>query len=436
MCQRIKQYTRLLSAVFMVALFIQGSSPHFAAAQERVTIGFVYGAFAPQERWEAYFDDFLAENPHVTINYIPVPLDNWGDYAQRIVTLMVGGEQVDVIWNAIEGVPMMAERGVLLSLDSYIESDPDIEEFLDDVHPMLLEGLRWNDQQYLLPFAWNSPLIYYNKAVLEEAGLPEPPADWTWDEFLEYALAITEDTDGDGVPNRWGFHTPFSTWALGPWTIANGSFWMNEDFSEPWYDRPETIEAVQFAHSLIWEHRVAPSGEFNVNEAFAAGALGMMSGAPANREALIPAGMSPDDYDITFWPKNTDSDVHGSIWGTDGYGITQSSPNPDVAWEMVKHLVSVDVMSHLLSGEFASASAPARLSLANDPRLVEASPSNYQYFYEALDGARTVINSPNFAELNEIHTRYMSLAWANEISVEEAMTSIQAEMEALIAQGN
>ena len=25
------------------------------------------------------------------------------------------------------------------------------------------KDLRWNDQQYLLPFAWNTTLIYYNK---------------------------------------------------------------------------------------------------------------------------------------------------------------------------------------------------------------------------------------------------------------------------------
>ena len=64
---------------------------------------------------------------------------------------MLGGEQVDVIWNAIEAVPLMAERGVLMSLDSFIDGDADIQEFLDDAHPKLLEGLRWKDQQYRCP---------------------------------------------------------------------------------------------------------------------------------------------------------------------------------------------------------------------------------------------------------------------------------------------
>lgn len=426
----------LLLALLLVLMTVALGSSRNVAAQEPVTIGFVYGSFAPQEKWELYFQNFLAEHPEVTINYIPVPLDSWSDYTQKIVTLMVGGEQVDVIWNAIEAVPMMADRGILRELDSFIASDPGIQEYIDDVNPQLLEGLQWNDQQFLLPFAWNSPLIYYNKAILAEAGLPEPSPDWTWDDFLHYAQEITKDTDGDGVPDVWGFQTGFSTWALGPWTISNGSFWIDKSFTEPWYNRPETIEAVQFVHDLIWTHNVAPSGDFNSAEAFAAGTLGMFSGAPGTREVLIPTGMTVDDYDVVFWPSPDGETVNGSIWGTDGYGITQGSQHPELAWEMVKELVSVDAMSNLLSGEFASASAPARNSLANDPRLVEASPANFQFFYDALANGRTVINSPIFAELNEIHARYLSQAWANEISVEDAMNSIQAEMETAIADNN
>ena len=172
---------KLLKTISLfVALVVLCATAAITPAQDEVTLGFVYGSFAPQEKWEAYFEGFLEAHPNVTINYIPVPLDSWGDYTQKIVTTILGGEQVDVIWNAIEAVPLMAERGVLRELDSFLESDSAMQEFLDDVHPKLLEGLRWEDQQYLLPFAWNATLIYYNKSVLEAAGLPEPPPDWTW----------------------------------------------------------------------------------------------------------------------------------------------------------------------------------------------------------------------------------------------------------------
>jgi multiple sugar transport system substrate-binding protein len=401
---------------------------------EKVTLGFVYGAFTPQEKWEAYFTSFLEEHPNVEINYIPVPLDGWGSYTEKILTLIVGGEEVDVIWNAIEAVPLMAEKGVLLDLDPYMENDPDIEEFVDDVHPKLLEGLTWKDKQYLLPFAWNNVLMFYNIEMFAEAGLPEPGPDWTWDDFLEYATTVTTDEDGDGTNDAWGYASTYATWGAGPWTISNGSFWMNEDFSEPWYDKPETIEAMQFAYDLVWEYGVAPSGDFPTTEQFAAGNLAMFGAAPAKREGLIPAGVETDQYNINYWPTNTGEVIKGSIWGTDGYGIAAASENKDLSWELLKYLVSKEVMSNLIEGTNASGSAPARRSLATGPEFAAYSPSNYLYWYESLDAGRTVINSPDFATLGEIHSRYLSQAWAQEMTVEEAMTMIQQDMEAEIGE--
>lgn len=399
----------------------------------KVTLGFVYGAFNPQEKWEGYFGSFLADHPNVEINYIPVPLEGWGAYTEKILTLLVGGEQVDVIWNAIEAVPLMAEKGVLVDLGPWMEVAPNVQEFVDDVHPKLLQGLTWKDKQYLLPFAWNNVLMFYSTKALEDAGLPQPAPDWTWDDFLLYAKELTVDKSGDGEIDSFGFQSSRSTWGAGPWTISNGTFWMNEDFTEPWYDDPKTVQAIQFAYDLIWKDEVAPSGDFPTIENFAAGNLAMFGGAPATREGLVPADVSTDDYNINFWPSNTGQAVKGSIWGTDGYGITTGSKNPEMAWELLMHLVSKEVMLNLVTGTAASGSAPARRSLATGPEFAAHSPANYLYWYESLDHGRTVINPPNFAALGEIHNRYLSLAWAREMTVEEAAANIQQDMEAEIA---
>ena len=219
--------------------------------------------------------------------------------------------------------------------------------------------------------------------------------------------------------------------------MANGSFFINEDFTEPWYDRPETIEAFQFVHDLMWEHGVAPTGSFNFREAFVAGTLGMMIDSPAGRQRLIPAGMSADDYDVNFFPTKVGRGGQRLPMGhrrlrhhqgqrTPGFGLG----NGEALWSAPMSCPSC------FRANIASASAPARTSLASDPVLVAASPANYWRFYEALDGGRTVINAPYFAELAEIHDRYMSQAWANEMSVADAAANIQADMEAVIAENS
>ena len=57
----------------MSSLLLLTATLSVTTAQEQITIGFVYGSFAPQEKWELYFEGFLKEHPEVTINYIPVP---------------------------------------------------------------------------------------------------------------------------------------------------------------------------------------------------------------------------------------------------------------------------------------------------------------------------------------------------------------------------
>ena len=97
---------------------------------------------------------------------------------------------------------------------------------------------------------------------------------------------------------------------------------LNEDFTEPWYSKPETIEAFQFVRDMIWEHEVIPAGSFNFREAFVAGTLGMMIDSPAGRQRLIPAGMTADEYDVNFFPTK----AARMSWARNGARTVTGSP--------------------------------------------------------------------------------------------------------------
>ncbi len=50
----------------------------------------------------------------------------------------------------------------------------------------------------------------FNMQMLEENGLEDPrklyeKGEWTWDKFIEYCKALTQDTDGDGQIDQYGF---------------------------------------------------------------------------------------------------------------------------------------------------------------------------------------------------------------------------------------
>ena len=56
----------------------------------------------------------------------------------------------------------------------------------------------------------NTYPLAFNKQMLEENNLEDPNelwarGEWTWDKFLEYCQVLTQDTDGDGQIDQYGF---------------------------------------------------------------------------------------------------------------------------------------------------------------------------------------------------------------------------------------
>ena len=52
--------------------------------------------------------------------------------------------------------------------------------------------------------------LAYNKQMLEDNNLEDPRelykrGEWTWDKFIEYCQVLTQDTDGDGQIDQYGY---------------------------------------------------------------------------------------------------------------------------------------------------------------------------------------------------------------------------------------
>src|SRR5690606_33245185 len=91
------------------------------------------------------------------------------------------------------------EAGMVEPLDSYIEQDG----FDIDDHFGAESIVKFNDQTYYIPAIILNDFVSINKSFLDEANLPIPE-EWTWDEYVEYAAALTQ---GEGPNKRWGSYT-------------------------------------------------------------------------------------------------------------------------------------------------------------------------------------------------------------------------------------
>ena len=128
----------------------------------------------------------------VTINVV-----DWDNYWTLLEAGASGGQMPDVFWMHSNTAQMYMENELLLNLDDYIAADDaiDLANYYDGVTALY----NSNGVQYALPKDHDTIALLYNKALFDKYGVEYPTDDWTWDDLLAAASAITEAGAADGV---------------------------------------------------------------------------------------------------------------------------------------------------------------------------------------------------------------------------------------------
>ena len=103
---------------------------------------------------------------------------------------------------------------------------------------------------YSLPWRTGASVLYLNQNLLEAAGLDLPEQDWTWDDFREYATAMTNPDEGyygfalSGAPTDTGVE-----WEYWSFLIQNGGAYLEDNRAA--FNGPEGVGALQFLVDLV-----------------------------------------------------------------------------------------------------------------------------------------------------------------------------------------
>ena len=199
------------------------------------------------------------------------------DFFEQIETRLIGGVEIDTMNLATEGFRLFASKGVLAPLDGDIAQDKaTIDPFYADMNQRTLAQFRAHAQidghTYYIPWGYNCMGIRYNRATFRSGKVAEPSADWTWDDFLAAATALTK------APQNWGMNLTIDVFqGIEPWVFTNGGQVLNNAWTSCVVDNPAAVEACTFARSLVAK-KIAPSpgGTFNQFSVLGQGHLAMM----------------------------------------------------------------------------------------------------------------------------------------------------------------
>ncbi|WP_343422161.1 extracellular solute-binding protein [Candidatus Flexifilum breve] len=192
---------RFSLVVLLLAFMLTISS---VAAQDPVTIRIsTWAGVDESAELQGLIDEINASQTDYQIVHEPIP----SDYYTQVQTQIAGGTGADLYWMD-QNHMALASDGVFMPIDqcdAVANAAPQTAGDLSDYYPGILAVNQFEGQTYGLPWIAQPVVVYFNRGLFDAAGVAYPEDGWTWDDFTETAMALTQDTDGDGAVDQWGF---------------------------------------------------------------------------------------------------------------------------------------------------------------------------------------------------------------------------------------
>lgn len=413
----MKRWVLPVSLVLALSACSSGAGtddPSSSEGTENVTISYMNFTSngGNEENLQTIIDAFREENPHVTVEVTTLP---YSDYFTTLQTDLAGGTVADVFDIEYANYGAYQQAGVLAPLDV------DTSVYQES----LAQAYTTDGAAYALPTSFSNVVLFYNKDMFDAAGLDYPTAEWTWEDEMAAAEALTSADAGE-----WGDYQPISYNEYYKVLAQNGGSLLTEDGSAAAFNTPEGIEAAAWlvdksGSVMPTAEQGAGTPDFDLN-LFASGKLGMWHTGIWMFGALAEA---PFEWDVAVEPGNTQP---ASAMFSNAVAVSAGTDEMEAAQAFASFLTSsettVDV--RLEAGwELPTIADQDRLT----PYLEKTPPASRQVVFDALED---VVLAPSIgdrqAEMQDIITEELTEAAAGRKTVEEAVSSAEERVNALL----
>jgi multiple sugar transport system substrate-binding protein len=339
------------------------------------------------------------------------------EHVAKQISLLSSGAPPDVIrlptWSAFT----FYNEEVVKRLDAYFKRDGFKTEHLAPPFDTGTFNRRW----YGLPRGHGGTwVVFYNRRLLDAAGVKPPAPAWTWDDFLRSAQQLTRPAGGAGGAGgaQWGTALEPIADFYYPWLWGHGGEDIERSFEKSLVDQPAAREALQWLADLRHKHKVAPpAGELpDGPAAFASGRVGLWFGpADAELELARQGGL---DFGIATQPKGKVNQV--AAFKPDAVCLTAGASYPDDGWELMQFLVDAETQRLELDNGLWLPQSKAITGLETYQKLTAPPYDRRPGIPNALVKARTPVMAPRGDEIRTAHQRELAPFWRGARSVEAA----------------
>ena len=376
----------------------------------------VFGDPAEYQAYQELVSAFNASQDEVVVvlSHVPSPRE----YRTRLVTEFAAGTPPDVTLMNYRRYADFAANEMLEPLGPFLDTSDLISS--EDFFAAPIVAFTWQGALICLPQNISSLVVYYNQDLFDEAGLDYPSDKWSWEMFVETAVALTKDLDGDGRADQYGLGLEPSLFRLAPFVWQNGGP-LVDDIDRPTrltLTRPPSLAALLWFTDLHNVHHVVPG---RVEEAALDSESRFLSGTTAmylNSRRGVPTYRAITDFtwDIAPLPNGR---TEAAILHSDAYCLSRTAPDKEAAWRFIEFANSVTGQTIVTrSGRTVpSLKAVAELDAFLDPSLP---PSRAQVYINNAAIFRLVPVISTWQEIEGVADQEIERAFYGDITAEEA----------------
>lgn len=371
-----------------------------------------------------------------------------------INTALASGEKIDVMTQADQfDLRQRADGGAYLGLKQFFDKEGwDYGDVLGDA---IEETQNINGDYYSIPYCNNINMVFFNKKLFDEAGVEYPKTGWTWQDFKETAIKLT---NGSGAGKVYGAMVDVVgedyAWDLIARQKLGNFAYYNKDFTASTFDSPEMKESLQYFVDLsLKDQCIVPLDEYTTlkYENDATGMQGLYNGKYAMWIAPVYGNLylNPSYGEI---PEGTDIGMvnmpapDGGESITTCYSSTASIPssteNPEAAWALLKFITIEH--ADLFAGPKAMSPAyefktEEEAKAFNDIIFDHGNRPGFDYdmAMKTMSEPRTLVSKDNTiiqgqTAINETMNAVMTLVFNGEMGVDEGLAELKTKVDAAI----
>jgi multiple sugar transport system substrate-binding protein len=279
------------------------------------------------------------------------------DYAlQKVLTAIAGGKPPDIAYLYGSWAANIAKSPKTVDLNDFIKRDASTFNW-NDFWPAERNAATVNGKIVGLPALVDNLALVYNKKLFDQAGIPYPTPNWTWTDFQNAALKLTNPAKKQF---GWSFvadgseDTVWRYWAL-LWQ-AGGAI-LSPDGKKAAFDSPAGVKALTLIQNLA-QHKAIynDNGNQNYLGLFNSGHIGMLWTGPWDLTQLT---LRTKGVQILPGDQN-----HQTISGPDNWVMFDNGDaRKEAAWTFLKWLTSpqVDLQWDTLAGALPIRAAVQKL---------------------------------------------------------------------------